>query len=348
MKIIHTADFHLASSIDKSITKDKANELKLEIRNSFIKIIDYAKENNIKIILLAGDIFDKDIPSSKDEKFFIDNIKNNPDIDFLYLRGNHDPLYNNINLPNLKTFNDKWASYNYDNITISGIEMNEINAKTLSKTLNLAKDKINIVMLHAELTTENGLYKICLKDFKNKNINYLALGHIHKTEIGETEEFKYAYPGNLVGRSFDECGDKGFILLDIDKEIKVEFVSLNNRKIEDIDVDVSNLESDVEVYNKIKKLNLNKNNLYRFNLRGEVKDNVFFEPSEISSLLNNNFYFNVVLDKTSKAFDISKLSKDIGIKGEFIKLVKNDDTLTDEEKLKVINYGLIALREAKR
>lgn len=75
---------------------------------------------------------------------------------------------------------------------------------------------------------------------------------------------------------------------------------------------------------------------------------MFFEPSEISSLLNNNFYFNVVLDKTSKAFDISKLSKDIGIKGEFIKLVKNDDALTNEEKLKVINYGLIALKEAKR
>ena len=51
---------------------------------------------------------------------------------------------------------------------------------------------------------------------KEKNIDYLALGHIHEYSQGQIDlRGKYAYSGCLEGRGFDELGEKGFILIDV-------------------------------------------------------------------------------------------------------------------------------------
>ena len=68
MKIIHTADIHLGSKINK-FPKDISNERKQEIRNSFLRMVNYANENGVSLILLSGDVFDSDKPFKKDKDF---------------------------------------------------------------------------------------------------------------------------------------------------------------------------------------------------------------------------------------------------------------------------------------
>jgi len=107
LKIIHCADIHLGSKLESKFTKEKSDIRKREVLNTFGKMIDYANENGIKVILLSGDVFDKDKPAIKDKEFFYKAIKKNPQIDFLYLNGNHDKegSYVETNIENLKTFN---------------------------------------------------------------------------------------------------------------------------------------------------------------------------------------------------------------------------------------------------
>ena len=58
---------------------------------------------------------------------------------------------------------------------------------------------------------------INLKQLKNKNIDYLALGHIHTYKQSKLDNRgTYCYSGCLEGRGFDECGEKGFVLLNIE------------------------------------------------------------------------------------------------------------------------------------
>ena len=92
MKIIHAADIHLGSKIDKSITKNISEDLKMAIRSSFNNMIEYANRNNINVILLSGDVFDSDTPTVKDKKFFFDSVRNNPNISFYYVRRHTDKL----------------------------------------------------------------------------------------------------------------------------------------------------------------------------------------------------------------------------------------------------------------
>ena len=90
MKIIHTADIHLGSRMDSKFNKEIANERKAELRNTFKRLVEYAKDNGVSLIMLCGDMFDSDRPFKKDKDFFYSVVTANPDIDFLYLKGNHD------------------------------------------------------------------------------------------------------------------------------------------------------------------------------------------------------------------------------------------------------------------
>ncbi len=58
MKLIHCADIHLDSRMNTHLDKDKAKERKLELLDTFSKMVKYAKNNRITNILIAGDLFD--------------------------------------------------------------------------------------------------------------------------------------------------------------------------------------------------------------------------------------------------------------------------------------------------
>ena len=152
MKIIHSADIHLGSKIEAKLPKDKADIRKSEVRQAFNKMVSYAALHEIKIIMISGDLFDSGVPLKKDKDYFYSVVRNNPDIDFIYLRGNHDSseCYSE-NIPeNLKTFSDEWTTYTYGHVSISGIELTENNYKNAGLRLDLPADTTNIVMLHGQ------------------------------------------------------------------------------------------------------------------------------------------------------------------------------------------------------
>lgn len=69
MKLIHASDIHLGSKIDSTFPKEKAKQRQLEIRNTFRKMVEYADEKGVEVILLSGDVFDLDRPLKKTKIF---------------------------------------------------------------------------------------------------------------------------------------------------------------------------------------------------------------------------------------------------------------------------------------
>lgn len=348
MKILHCADIHLGSILKSKFSKEISETRKSEVLATFGKMVDYAKNNDIKIIILSGDVFDKDKPALKDKDYFYGVISKNPDIDFLYLNGNHDKegSYVNLDLENLKTFNkEDFTYYKYDNVVICGIEMDPINAKSFYSKLKLEKDNINIVMLHGEVSDSIGMDKIKIDNLKNKNIDYLALGHIHSYKLDKLgERGIYAYPGCLEPRGFDEVGEKGFIVLDIDKTIKTDFIPFSFRTIHEVSVDVSSASSLYDIVNlsKEKTKEINHKDIILLNLVGEVDSNIEFSEKDIESGLTD-FFFVRVKNKTTLKIDFKKYEEDKTLIGEFIKGVNANNKYSLEEKNEIITLGLRAL-----
>ncbi len=341
MKIIHCADLHLGSKINsrlKKITDDRKNEL----RNSFIHLCEYATSNNIKIIMLSGDVFDSDKPSRKDKEAFYALVKKYSHIDFLYLKGNHDILNDDEKLDNLKTFTDDFISYRYDNICITGIELNKSNSLSFYNNLNFKKEDINILMLHGQIADSVGEALIKISDLKNKYIDYLALGHIHSFSHGKIDSRGiYAYSGCLEGRGFDEVGQKGFILLDIDaNKINFNFIPFCCRQIIVENVDITLANSILDIVDKIKNnVNFNSNNIYRINLIGDLLPDKSFLPKDIESYFSNLYFIEVVFN-TNIVIDYNQYINDLSLKGEFVRTLMADESINDADKKEITSLGL--------
>lgn len=355
MKIIHAADIHLGSKIESKFSKEITIMRRKEILDTFSRMVTFAKENDVKVIILAGDVFDKDKPAIKDKENFYKLIKNNPDIDFLYLKGNHDKegSYEDIDIPNLKTFtSESITTYSYGNIDISGIEMANENYKSFYSKINLNKDKINIFILHGDDSNTYGINKVKIDSLENKYIDYLALGHYHSYKEEKIDNRgRYAFSGCLEGRGFDECGEKGFILLDIDKEVKSTFIPFAKRTIHDVNVDVTGCKDLVDVKNRVNEevKDIKKEDILLINLIGELPVDAEVDTKDILVHLNS-FYFVVVKNKTLTQIRLEDYINDKSLIGEFVRGVYANDSFSPEMKQKILSTGLklIMKREVER
>ena len=354
MKIIHCSDLHLDSKMETNLDKEKARERKNEILITFERMIKYAKENDVKAIIIAGDLFDKKTISVKAKNTVKNAIISNPEIDFLYLKGNHDEagfIDEDESIPsNLKTFNNNWTTYKYEEVTISGIEFNDNDVYDIYNSLFLEKNDLNIVVMHGQETETNIKDKtetINLKELKNKNIDYLALGHIHSFKQKKLDKRGiYCYSGCLEGRGFDECGEKGFVLLNIEnKKIESEFIPFSSRNLYEIFTDITGVTENSEIERRILKSikNIPKTSLVKIILEGEVEIGEERDIEYLTKKFSSNFYYLKIEDKPKIKIDYMKYKNDISLKGEFIRTVLEQEDLTEEEKSKVISTGIKAL-----
>ena len=112
MKLIHCADIHLNSSLSTHLDGDKQKQRRTEILHTFLRMVDYAAEQSVDGILIAGDLFDTKKVDRATGNAVLSAITGHPEILFFYLRGNHDAdgfLQSLDEIPdNLKLFGDTW------------------------------------------------------------------------------------------------------------------------------------------------------------------------------------------------------------------------------------------------
>ncbi len=57
LKLIHCADIHLGSKMEAKLPREKAEERRGEVRATFHRMVEFAKREQVRAILLSGDIF---------------------------------------------------------------------------------------------------------------------------------------------------------------------------------------------------------------------------------------------------------------------------------------------------
>ena len=357
MKIIHCSDLHLDSKMTANLSKEQAKERKMEILRTFSRMVEYAKENEVRAIIIAGDMFDTRNVSATARNLVKDLICQNNMIDFYYLKGNHDTdsfLSKLEEIPeNLKLFGENWTSYSYGDITINGIELSSDNQMTVYNSLVLDHDKFNIVTLHGQLAgyeSKDNSEIISLDSLKNKSIDYLALGHIHEHQTGSIDgRGIYCYSGCLEGRGFDECGEKGFVLLDINEEslrASFSFVPMAYRTLYALPVDVTGAMTSIDIAKKMEEAftqtGYSSGSMVKFILTGQVDVECEINCDFLQEMFKEYFYFEKVVDETRLKVDYSDYEKDASLKGEFIRMVLGSD-MDEAMKTEVIKCGIGAL-----
>lgn len=360
MKLLHCADLHLDSPMRANLDAVKSKERRLELLDTFSRMVDFAREEAVSAILIAGDLFDSSNVSRTAMNAFLRQIDSHSDIDFYYLRGNHDALCFPVSegLPeNLKLFDDEWTTYvlsenEHLKIVLNGVEFNGINEGSIYDSLKLKAHDFNIIMLHGQTTKHNMGDKteyIHVNQLQNRGIDYLALGHVHSYAREDIDNRgTYCFPGCLEGRGFDECGEHGFVLVNINEETGEwhdRFVPFAKRNLYELYVDVSECMSSEEMTERVKGALLDSGypteSLIKVILTGKIDVNC---EKNTDYILHNisDYYFVKLCDETKMEVDFRMYAFDESLKGEFIRNVLASD-LSDDEKGEIIHYGLMAL-----
>lgn len=348
-RIIHCADLHLDSRMETHLTPAMAKERRQELFETFERMVSYAADNNVDAIIIAGDLFDtvSDRQTTIKERV-IDIIKNNSDIEFFYINGNHDRkndiVDKNDKPDNLKLFGEVWTTYSYGNIDITGIEPST-NAG-IRPQLTLDENKVNIVIMHGDVSGRGeDDYSIDLAELKNKGIDYLALGHLHSYRFDSIDARGiYCYSGCLEGRGFDECGRCGFVIVEVaEQPVMQRFVSFSKRQLHDVSVDITGVADESSlVENIIRTLHISSEDLYRVTLTGDVSEELNIDINYLTRKFSNECYYIKFVNNTKLAIEYESYVNDISLKGEFLRTVMAQD-LPQNLRDKIIVTGLKAL-----
>ena len=355
MKLIHMADLHLDAKMETGLTAARARERRAELLTTFCRAVDAGKEQGAVAVLLAGDLFDTDRVSESTRRSVGDVICEHPSLQFFYVAGNHDasvaPLFpGDVPPANWTAFDGEgWGSVVIDGVRISATP--DIDRPGIYDELPIAApSEFHIVMLHGQIvrTGAGGGERIPLRLLQNRGIDYLALGHEHAHRCESLDaRGQWAYAGCLEGRGFDECGEKGYILLDTDAPLdaRVTFCPVAKRTLHLVEVDVSICETAGEIKACIQEAveHLTCDDMVKVVLTGAVSPDLTYDTVYLAKLLGERFYFARLSDETRLAIRPEDYATDVSLKGEFIRTVMAS-RLSEEQKQRTILCGLRALR----
>ena len=329
-KFIHAADLHIESpykgvaqmneSLGKSLVEHGVK--------AYETLIQTALDEEVDFMLIAGDSFDSESGSLSAQYRFVRGLErlNNAKIPTYIICGNHDPLKSwskHLLLPaNVTLFEADEVQQHTVNkegkaiAEIYGVSFGEKEEfKPLAKKFHRNDTaSFSIGLLHGTIAGNEAHMPYCpfeLNTLKASNMDYWALGHIHKREILSEKNPLVVYPGNIQGRHFNETGEKGCSLVEVEhgKVIRHEFISLSNIVYEYINLDVTGMESITEFFTTIENIKneqtkQNQSYLLRIRLKGKSDlHSIFSNHTEMENLiqdLNNENNYNerfVFIDK---------------------------------------------------
>lgn len=355
MNFVHIADMHFDVPFTTLNQNDLGNQRRLDQREVFRKIIEYIKQNEIEYFFISGDLYEHEYVKQNTIEYINNQFKEIPNTKIYIVPGNHDPkvknsYYTKFNWnDNVFIFGEKIEKisqedcdiygFGFDNFYLKNTKINEITIED--------PNKINILLTHGsidggndELREYNPMKEHQLKEL---GFDYIALGHIHKPYYNKEAGQKIVYPGSTIALGFDELGNHGMIVGNIDenKKLEIAFVPVDKKQFEEVNLIVDEILSQEELIEIINSQAWEENCYYKIILAG--KRNFEIEPNQIAKYITAKQVIKIK-DMTTLPIDLQAIAKEDSLRGIFVKNLLAQKTNENEEKIiKAIEIGLQAM-----
>lgn len=223
---IHCADLHLGSRF-KGVARtspEGAAAMTRSVFESFSRIVDRAVAEGADAMFIAGDAFDEGTITPRTRMFLADELRR-AGMPVFISRGNHDPRTSWESSipypPNVREFGTE--PERVDIPGVPGAEAVGVSFSDWHEPRNLpfmmagSPDRFTVGCVHCDVDDPGAEYQYSpcsLSDFSGRNVDYWALGHIHRRAVLSRDPW-VVYPGNIQGRSMRETGEKGAYLVKV-------------------------------------------------------------------------------------------------------------------------------------
>ena len=349
MKLIFTADTHFGSKFNNENTALRNAQLV----SSFDSIADYAESINAAAVLLGGDLFDTPNPSEEISAAVRRVFKRHGALRFLAVCGNHDPL--NVtafyaNPPeNLYVFPDKPKGVSLGDITVFGVSISSAFDmpdpwKDFYVPARAEESGGFITLSHGTLGGHGG-FDLNARTLAETGAALSLLGHIHKTNDILLPGGKHAlYAGVPFGRGFDECGQKGFYVIDT-QDFSYTYIHTKAEIYSEYNIDVGNARSVSDILSILSKTTPAENEIARAVLTGKLSTPFYIDCDALCAHADG---FVQIKDRTSADIDYLRNMGDNTLEGRFVKILADklkDADSGDRQIIEdAIKEGVIAIR----
>jgi DNA repair protein SbcD/Mre11 len=229
MRILHTADIHLQNPND-----DRWNAL--------VQVLHLAKEHRVDLMVISGDLFDRDLNAEQLRPHIRDVFSNNG-FPVLIIPGNHDAgLIGDMYFgSDAVLMNDLYTPYDAGDVLVWGMPYEAVSSRVVLEKLQglhgkLAEGKQHILLYHGELLdvmftqsdfggeSGTGYMPVRLAYFQNLPISYVLAGHFHTRfdvrklpQGGLSQGGYFIYPGSPVSITRRETGRRKVNIFEVGK-----------------------------------------------------------------------------------------------------------------------------------
>lgn len=362
MKILHTGDIHLDSPFS-GLSASAAEERRRDVRETFSEMMRYAKDNEVDMVIIAGDLFETSFVT-RETVAILRRDFSMLDCPVIITPGNHDPAEENgiwsknlfpdnvyvFTTPSLTHF-----SFDSLNCDVYGWAFTSSNMTECPLQGQHPEDssRINILAAHCDITSPIGnkcpVSVPVLRDF---GAEYCALGHIHNPEAANKALDRAGlYCGCPEGRDFGECGTKGAMTVQVDKQsVSAGFRRFCKKVYRREELNVDGASDYTEIADKLRAFVSEKgysgDTLLRVTLTGNVDPALVIDCGALAREVKDTFYTEIG-DETVPVWNSDLLSCDKGIRGEVYRTLLPSLESTDKETRarasKALRYALAAL-----
>lgn len=347
MRFIHIADVHLGVQPDKG--KPWSEIRAREVAEAFDKVLAIAEEEQVDLLLIAGDLFHA--PPGISQLHELDyKLSKLTHTKTIIIAGNHDYM----------SEGGAYATFRFQSKTVclpadrlASVYVQEANTCIIGRSYDrqeipediyddahpTREGAINILLAHGGDLAHAPFKK---QKLLNAGFDYIALGHIHKPEI--LRQDKMAYAGSLEPIDYTDVGDRGYIFGEIcDGKCHIQWKKINVRNYINLSLRLKAAYTGAQITDTIagEIEKLGRQHIYRIILKGEKGEGVQLDFHSLTS----RYYISMIEDYTRGAIDVEALLQEHqdDIIGQFIMQLKDKGDAVSE---KALEYGLQALLDS--
>ncbi len=365
MKILHTGDLHLDSAFcaETAQISDERREVQ---RDLLRRVFACAKEEQCDLILMAGDLFDSRTVTPETATL-LDQLLRQSNCPVVIAPGNHDPYAEGSFYHTYQTTKLPEQVYLFTSSELQCFEIEEIRARVFGYAFSspsLTESPLSgatmpkkdgwwhLLCAHADLTSPiSRSAPVTEGDILRADFDYAALGHIHNPPAFSSEKIRYC--GFAEGRSFDELGEGGVLIVTLEEGkspcIERKILSKVCYGVEELDL--SNCSDEQSIDEAIQKTLQNAVSKgitdLRLYLVGDVDPDILSFVLDEANRKKKSLRSLDLINLTIPVADGEFLKKDMTIRGalyrELYPKLIDEDSVVRRRAARALRIGLCAI-----
>ena len=335
LKILHSADWHMDSPF-AGFSPEQREYLLAEQRKVPGKIAGLARREKCDLVLLSGDLFDR--PDSRESVALVREALGNCGVPVLIAPGNHD--YLTAGSPWLE---EVWPENVFifpgglTDVSLAGLDCRVYGAgyrgdecpALLENFRAEGSERYKIGLFHGDpLRLQSPYCPITTAQVRDSGLDYLALGHIHKTGDFSAAATLCAWPGIPMGRGYDETGEKGVYILELAERTRLRFVPLDTPRFFDLEVD-TDTQTPEDVLPPV-----DDRGFYRVTLKGSGTEPLDALEGKFAYLSNLEW-----IDRREKPADLWENVDEDTLEGTYFRILRDKMEAAGEEEREILRLA---------